>query len=54
MERCYQHMKDKYGHGGYAKSYVTDDAYQLFLQTIRELLDDKEAFKAKYYSITSR
>lgn len=52
IERCYQHMKDKYGDGGYAKSYVRDDEYILFLQTIRQLLADKEAFRARYISIT--
>lgn len=51
IERCYQHMKDKYGDEGYAKSYVVDDEYILFLQTIRKLLADKDAFKAKYSSI---
>lgn len=51
MERCYQHMQDKYGDGGYAKHYVTDEEYLSFLQTIRNLLADKEAFRAKYISV---
>lgn len=53
IERCYQHMKNKYGNGGYAKSYVIDDDYILFLQTIQRLLDDKDAFMAKYRSIAN-
>ncbi len=51
-ERCYQHMKDKYGNGGYAKSYVTDEEYAAFLQTIRTLLDNKNAFMEKYKALT--
>lgn len=51
IDRCYQHMKDKYGNQGYAKSYVTDNDYTLFLKTIRNLLDDKEAFREKYQSV---
>ena len=52
MERCYEHMKDKYGEDGYAKHYVVDEEYLLFLQTIRFLLADKEAFIAKYRMLT--
>ena len=48
MERCYRHMKSKYGNGSYARSYVIDDDYTLFIQTIQKLLDDKETFSAKY------
>ena len=51
-ERCYQHMKDKYGDGGYAKHYVMDEEYNAFLETIRTLLADKEAFEAKYKALT--
>lgn len=51
MQRCYDHMKDKYGNGGYAKSYVIDADYDIFLQTIRRLLDDKTAFKSMYEEI---
>ena len=47
-ERCYQHMKEKYGNGGYAKSYVIDQDYTQFLQTIKELLADKNAFVMRY------
>lgn len=52
MKRCYQHMKDKYGSGGYAKNYVIDKEYIQFLKTIRELLNDWDAFEAKYRAIT--
>lgn len=51
IERCYQHMKDKYGNGGYAKHYVVDTDYLQFQQTIRNLIDDRKAFEDKYRAI---
>ncbi len=54
MERCYLHMKDKYGSGGYAKSYVVDEDYLQFLRTINDLLNNKPAFKDKYKAITTK
>ncbi len=48
IERAYNHTKDKYGDSGYAKSYVVDEEYNQFKNTINELLNDKEKFK-KYY-----
>ena len=52
MERCYAHMQNKYGHGGYAKSYVVDEEYLQFLQTMQTLLADRKAFEAKYKALT--
>lgn len=54
MERCYQHMKTKYGDNGYAKNYVIDNDYIRFLQTIQDLLADKDAFKEKYRTIADQ
>lgn len=51
IERCYQHMKDKYGNSGYAKHYVADADYLQFQQTIRNLIDDRKAFEDKYRAI---
>lgn len=51
LDRCCRHMQDKYGAGGYAKSYVEDREYALFLDTIRSLLADREAFEEKYRSV---
>ena len=51
MERGYQHMKDKYGNGGYAKHYVVDEDYLRFQQTIRELIADRRAFEERYRAI---
>lgn len=54
MERGYQHMKDKYGDGGYAKHYVVDEDYLCFLQTIRELITDRKAFEERYRTINQK
>ena len=51
MERCYQHMKDKYGSGGYAKHYVLDEEYHQFQQTIRNLVENRKAFEEKYKAV---
>ena len=48
IERAYNHTEEKYGDSGYAKSYVVDEEYNQFKNTINELLNDKEKFK-KYY-----
>lgn len=52
-ERCYQHMQDKYGEGGYAKSYVVDTEYMRFCQEIQALLSDRQAFERKYQAIVA-
>jgi len=54
MERCYQHMQNKYGQGGYAKSYVTDEEYIRFCQEIDRLLKNWDAFECKYSEVISR
>ena len=51
-ERCRQHMRDKYGRGGYAKSYVKDEEYIRFCSEIERLLEDRQAFDRKYSQIT--
>jgi len=51
MERCYQHMKDKYGSSGYAKHYVVDEEYLQFQQIIRNLIEDRNAFEEKYRAV---
>lgn len=48
LERCYQHVQNKYGEGGYAKSYVIDTEYMRFCQAIQALLSDRQAFERKY------
>lgn len=53
MERCYQHMRNKYGEGGYAKSYVADEEYKLFCQEIQRLLNDRSGFERKYLNVIS-
>lgn len=53
MERCYHHMRNKYGKGGYAKSYVNDEEYLAFSLEIQALLKDRSAFECKYLSVIS-
>lgn len=52
IERCYQHMRDKYGNGGYAKHYVVDADYIQFQHTIEQLLADKGTFVNRYLETT--
>lgn len=52
IERCYLHMRDKYGNGGYAKHYVVDADYIQFQHTIEQLLADKDAFVTRYLETT--
>lgn len=52
LERCYQHMQDKYGEGGYAKSYVDDAEYKRFCEEMKALLHDRKAFERKYQAVT--
>lgn len=53
MERCYQHMRSKYGEGGYAKSYVVDAEYTRFCQDIQTLLSDRQTFARRYQEVVS-
>ncbi len=42
--RSWQHLKEKFGEGGYAKYFFSDPEYERFLNEIRTLLADKELF----------
>ena len=53
MERCYRHMGEKYGRGGYAKSYVADAEYTRFCQEMQQLLCDRQSFEQKYRAVTA-
>ena len=43
---------DKYGEKGYAKHYLKDEEYDIFITKIRELLKDKSIFTEYYRKIT--
>lgn len=43
-ERAYKHLNEKFGYNGYAKFYLKDEEYEKFLESIRELLNNKEEF----------
>lgn len=44
IERVYQHLQEKYGERGYAKTYIEDREFEEALQRLRETLADKEEF----------
>lgn len=43
-ERAFEHLNLKFGVGGYAKFFLKDKEYENFLESIREILKDKEEF----------
>lgn len=53
IEESRQHLLDKFGKKGYAKEkmYFDDPDYQIFLNKITELAEDKELFKETYLKI---
>lgn len=51
IDRAYKHAKDKYGNGGYAKSYVVDEQYNEFKGKINLLLENKKLFESEYIRI---
>ena len=52
IDRAYEHAMDKYGEKGYAKHYLKDEEYDIFITKIRELLKDKSIFTEYYRKIT--
>lgn len=51
IERGYNHTKEKYGKSGYAKSYVIDEDYDSFKNTISMLITDKNKFVEEYKKV---
>ncbi len=53
IEESYNHLKEKYGHNGYAttKMYFNDQEYKEHLTELNKLLANKELFTKKYYEI---
>ena len=51
IKRCYNHLLEKYGKGGYAKHYCYDEEYQQFKKDIDTILKDKWAFVKKYMEV---
>ena len=50
IERSYNHTKEKYGNGGYAKSYIKDIEYDNFLNEVNEVINDKTLFRKRFLS----
>lgn len=51
VERAYNHIKEKFGDDGYAKSYIVDEDYLKYKQDVKELLSDKGKFRKKYIEV---
>jgi len=50
IERSYNHTKEKYGSGGYAKSYIKDVEYDNFLNEVNKVIKDKTIFRRRFLS----
>ncbi len=51
LERAITHTQEKYGADGYAKHYIEDDEYTIFLDDINSLLNDENLFKQIYKKV---
>lgn len=54
IEYSYKKLSSKYGNGGYAKMYFSDDKYQEYLNKMNELFSDKSEFVKAEMNIISR
>ncbi len=52
IDRAYEHASDKYGEDGYAKHYLKDEEYDVFLKEVRKLLKNKDDFADYYRKLT--
>jgi len=46
LKNIFEYLTDKYGVNGYSKAYLKDNAYDLFIKEMQQLLLDKEKLKA--------
>lgn len=53
IERVYDHLSEKYGKGGYAKSYLEDEEFDNALKELREALSNKEDFIKRIKEVTA-
>ena len=44
IQKVYEHLNDKYGPNGYAKTYLYDEEFEIAKKKFIEALSDKEAF----------
>ena len=42
--RVYEHLTEKYGQNGYAKTYIEDKEYEESIKKLRKALENKEEF----------
>lgn len=53
VDRAYEHIKKKYGHGGYAKVWVRDIEFEQFKDEVSYMLENKDEFREKYLKINN-
>lgn len=54
IERVYQHLKEKYGENGYAKTYLEDKEFEEALYRLRQALSDKSKFLKRVRSVVTK
>ena len=54
IEYSYKKLSSKYGKGGYAKMYYPDKKYKSYLDTMQDLLENKEKFVQAELEIASK
>lgn len=53
IERVYDHLSEKYGKGGYVKSYLEDKKFEKALQELSQALSNKEEFIERIKKVTN-
>lgn len=54
IDYSYKKLASKYGKGGYAKMYYSDDKYKNFLGTIQEILADKDKVVEHEFAVVEK
>lgn len=54
MEKVYQHLTEKYGEDGYAKSYLEDKEFEEALDKLRQALSNKAEFMKKVKEVINK
>ncbi len=52
IERVYQHLNEKYGEGGYAKTYLEDKEFDEAIKKLRKALSNKDEFIKRVNKVT--
>lgn len=52
IERVYDHLKEKYGEGGYGKVFLKDEEYENALSKLQDALSNKDEFIERIINVT--